>query len=631
MKSIATSIFLFWSLFAQADVIADDERICVIEQGQSKKPILERYSWASREDTVSLSQVLTSASLFESVDQKRLHLGNFNDYGWIKFHLTNQSQSDDFILEFDETYLDTLRAYLVKEEKVIKAFEPLGLQHPENWEREYLTVNPSYFFPLSIAKGDTITVLLYCAINKGTLQVGNTLWEKESFESRKKEIRLETNYLLLLLGFASLIILVSGTFLIFTRDVIHAYYIGFIISNVGNILLMADFFSAKKFEAYISFGVNYTDAFGLAQVYFGLQYVIHLLNVKEKLPVVHKGLRIVLWLTVFNGLMAVFLSHHLFWVEVLVFNLLTFELVFVLFSTVAIAVYLSIKGDLMAKYFVVAYTPLLYFAGHYFAIIWNLTNKERTVSWEAFIFFEIFVLTLAMAHRYYLIGKKNIEYQKQINRQQSERIKQMEAVQQERERISRDLHDSVGTHFAYIVSRLDFLYLGWDKDKVSDKKGYLTNLSDFARSGMRLLRETIWALNEEEVSADSLKAKIEDYLKLCFNEVDTSYHFLFGSNQLKINSGVALHCFRAVQETVSNCLKYAEASVFEVDLKFEGDRLVLKISDDGKGFEVLEGEAKKDHYGLGNLKKRAADLNGTFDIRSGKDGTKIEITGTNTP
>ena len=630
MKLIATFTFFLWALFATPASILQNDTITTIGEDFDQSPILKRYMWAGREDTVGLNAAINESTFFEPLSQKRLHLGNFNDYGWIKFHLTNQSSSTDFILEFDETYLDTLRAYLVKEKEVVHAFEPLGLQFPENWQREYLTVNPSYHFPFSMDQGDTLTVLLHCVINKGTLQVGNTLWTATSFQDRKKEIRLETNYLLLLIGFASLIILVAGAFLIFTRDRIHAYYIGFIVSNVGNIFLMADFFSAKKFEQYVTFGVNYTEAFGLAQVFFGLQYVIHLLSVKQKLPVVYSVLRWVLWLTFGNALLAVFLYDRLFWVEVLVFNLLNLELVFVLFGTVAIATYLSIKGDLMAKYFVVAYTPLLYFAGHYFAIIWNLTDQERPISWEAFIFFEIFVLTLAMAHRYYLIGQKNIEYQKEINEQQRNQIKQMVAVQQERERISRDLHDSVGTHFAYIVSRLDYLYLGWDKGKVTDKKGYLTNLSDFARSGMRLLRETIWALNEKEVSAEGLKAKVEDYLKLCFNEGDTAYHFHFKSDQTKLNSGIALHCFRIIQETVSNCLKHAEASIFEIDLQFEGHQLTLLVSDNGKGFAV-ETSSKDGHYGLSNLKKRAADLNGSFDILSDEDGTKIRITGINTP
>ncbi|MEQ8580884.1 MAG: two-component regulator propeller domain-containing protein [Marinoscillum sp.] len=201
-----------------------------------------------------------------------------------------------------------------------------------------------------------------------------------------------------------------------------------------------------------------------------------------------------------------------------------------------------------------------------------------------------------------------------------------EKIQQERERISRDLHDSVGTHFAYIISRLDFLYLGWEGAHVTDKKAYLGKLSDFARSGMKMLRETIWALNEEQVSATSLKLKIDDYLKLCFTDQRTSYKFLFTSVENKVNATIALNTFRVIQEAVSNALKHAEASHLEISLNIDSYKLVLSVMDDGKGFDMGVVGEQEGHYGLQNLKKRADELNAEFSLISDGAGTKILIT-----
>ena len=200
-----------------------------------------------------------------------------------------------------------------------------------------------------------------------------------------------------------------------------------------------------------------------------------------------------------------------------------------------------------------------------------------------------------------------------------------ERIQQERERISRDLHDSVGTHFAYIVSRLDFLYLGWEKRPPDDKKDYLGKLADFARSGMRMLRETIWALNDENVEAISLKAKIDDYLKLCLANEEIDYRFSFECHVQSVNASVALNTFRIIQEAVSNTLKYARATKIEVGVDLGSKGLTLKVSDDGSGFDVAKGKLKSDHYGISNLEKRAQEMDSQIEIDSSETGTTILV------
>ena len=198
-------------------------------------------------------------------------------------------------------------------------------------------------------------------------------------------------------------------------------------------------------------------------------------------------------------------------------------------------------------------------------------------------------------------------------------------IQQERERISRDLHDSVGTHFAYIISRLDFLYLGWTKENIPDKKAYLGHLSEFARSGMKMLRETIWALNKEEVNAISLRHKIDDYLKLCLNGHDIRYQLHFDSEVPQINSTLALNSFRVIQEAVSNSIKHAQADQIKIEWMMDEKQMKLIVSDNGVGFDVDEKKQMNGHYGLGNLEKRAKEMDAEIKITSGANGTSVII------
>ncbi len=201
-----------------------------------------------------------------------------------------------------------------------------------------------------------------------------------------------------------------------------------------------------------------------------------------------------------------------------------------------------------------------------------------------------------------------------------------EKVQLERERISRDLHDSVGTHFAYIISKLDYLYLGWNRKKIENKKDYLGKVSEFARSGMRLLRETIWALNQPEVEVDGLKAKIHDYLLLCFTNERPGFKFKMTSDATTVNSSVALHCFRIIQESVSNSLKYANAKQININFHIaDTEHFELYLVDDGKGFSMNDKFDSDGHFGLKNIESRSQEMGAKIELESDETGTRISV------
>jgi signal transduction histidine kinase len=201
-----------------------------------------------------------------------------------------------------------------------------------------------------------------------------------------------------------------------------------------------------------------------------------------------------------------------------------------------------------------------------------------------------------------------------------------ERIQAERERISRDLHDSVGTHFAQIISKLDYLYLGWNRKEISDKQGYLGQVGEFARSGIRMLRETIWALDKSEVEVPSLRSKINEYLKLCFDHGQVKYDLDFWATPTKVNSTLALNCFRIIQERISNSLNHSGATSIKIVFHvFAEGNFRLTIEDNGHGFDIDTGKSNDGHYGLSNMEGRAKELGANFSILSTISGTVISI------
>ena len=90
-----------------------------------------------------------------------------------------------------------------------------------------------------------------------------------------------------------------------------------------------------------------------------------------------------------------------------------------------------------------------------------------------------------------------------------------------------------------------------------------------------------------------------------------------------IDNIVKINLYRILQESLQNCNKYANATKIKVEFRKQSDNIVLKISDDGIGFNV--NRAKKG-IGLHNIKSRTIECEGTLEIKSKKgEGTSITI------
>ena len=206
------------------------------------------------------------------------------------------------------------------------------------------------------------------------------------------------------------------------------------------------------------------------------------------------------------------------------------------------------------------------------------------------------------------------------------KIETQNRLQEQRLRISRDLHDNIGSQLTFIISSIDNLKFGFKdiNQKLGDK---LSGISGFTNQTIYELRDTIWAMNKTSISFEDLQARIGNFIdkardasektKFSFNmapEVDPEH---------TLTSVDGMNMYRIIQEAVNNALKYADASKIDVDVSEMSENFNIKIQDNGTGFATTE---VTDGNGLNNMKKRARDLNGSFSMDSKLgEGTSISV------
>ena len=204
------------------------------------------------------------------------------------------------------------------------------------------------------------------------------------------------------------------------------------------------------------------------------------------------------------------------------------------------------------------------------------------------------------------------------------KIKTQNKLQEQRLRISRDLHDNIGSQLTFIISSIDNLaYI--NKNASTKLKDKLSEISSFTGDTIYQLRDTIWAMNKTEISVDDLQARVLTYIdkaKSIKPDINFISEFKISSDK-DFTSKEGIYIFRIIQEAINNAIKYADAKKIDIVANKIENRLKFSISDDGKGFDKNNIELGN---GLNNMRKRALDINANIIIDSKvNEGTSIVL------
>lgn len=203
-------------------------------------------------------------------------------------------------------------------------------------------------------------------------------------------------------------------------------------------------------------------------------------------------------------------------------------------------------------------------------------------------------------------------------------LEKEKAVQGERLRISKDMHDDIGTGISQIAILSELAKKTADIPET--RQSVLNKISKVAGELIDNISNMIWITKPEYDNIGSLIYYMHEYSGSLFENSDIRLQFKSPENipLIPVDNQARRNIFLIFKESLNNILKYSEAANISVQFEINDNLFSVRIKDDGKGFDIESSINKGD--GLRNMKKRAEDCNGHLDIFSSPgNGAIIEF------
>lgn len=210
-------------------------------------------------------------------------------------------------------------------------------------------------------------------------------------------------------------------------------------------------------------------------------------------------------------------------------------------------------------------------------------------------------------------------------------VEREQAINSERMRIARDLHDGIGadlTHASMLAGTL--------RGQLARPEHFqerTQELSERLKSLTRDLSTAVWMTSPRHDRLSSLATYLGDFMTEFFRRSPIRCRFDIDPQlpDMPIAPQVRHHLFMVMKEAMNNALKHSEATEVHLDIAREADSVRISFSDDGKGIHPPEGGAARRRNGLHHMSERIREIGGDFRIESPgsagspRKGTRVEI------
>jgi signal transduction histidine kinase len=219
----------------------------------------------------------------------------------------------------------------------------------------------------------------------------------------------------------------------------------------------------------------------------------------------------------------------------------------------------------------------------------------------------LFLTSIVLLTRY----ASQVKLKKKIGELQRKRM-----VDEERLRISREMHDDIGAGLTQITLMSEAA-----KRETTNTRP-LAEIANMSRKLVGSMSEIIWSLNPENNTAEQLLSYLREQLNKLLEYSGIRYTIDFPDNgqAILLNNAQRRNLLLVTKEIVHNAIKHSRAATISISCSITGNRLSFTVSDDGKGFDTA---AKSSGNGLRNIRRRIEELGGSLDITSLSAGSSF--------
>ncbi|WP_414042467.1 sensor histidine kinase [Macrococcus sp. EM39E] len=204
-----------------------------------------------------------------------------------------------------------------------------------------------------------------------------------------------------------------------------------------------------------------------------------------------------------------------------------------------------------------------------------------------------------------------------VHQLNEETVKQI--VEEERQRLARELHDSVSQQLFAASMMLSALKSAEHEIQVKKQLSLLEKMLHESQQEMRAL---LLHLRPVGLKNKTLEQGLTQLIKELKQKIPLN--ITTDLEEIVLEKGIEDHLFRIAQESISNTLRHAKAENITIELFKANNRVILRITDDGIGFDINQVDDTR--YGLHTMKERALEIGGTCQVISApQSGTRVEV------
>jgi signal transduction histidine kinase len=189
------------------------------------------------------------------------------------------------------------------------------------------------------------------------------------------------------------------------------------------------------------------------------------------------------------------------------------------------------------------------------------------------------------------------------------------AVLSERNRLAREIHDTLAQGFTATLLQLQLVRYAAERDQNS-LANHLDKAEQLIRSNLKEARNSIWQMSPQVLETGNLVNSLKDILKQLSDGLVSATDFEVTGRVRRLPPIVESNVLRLGQEAITNAVKHAGAKCINVKIHFEDNQVVLMVRDDGRGFDPTNPPRSEGGFGLIGMQGRAKEIKGELKIRS---------------